>query len=276
MPDFTFLYNYGESLDEHYGDPETFDSVSVDGNTVTASITYGFGALAYTFTAVFENGNVTLSEDGETVGEYFKPEIDPNCFMGTYSVTIEEAGESAVKTVVVGAATDSVNDEFQPFVTVDGEEASEVKVSLNSSGLHELTFEVAEDAGVKCYTAVLQSGRIDFYREGVICQTRPTVPAPAWDLSVLSGMNSVYTLSDEYGDEYHLDCVFKADGKIPVFRIAAKDGSAELYLTKYSVTYSAGTFTMDVSSPLGLSVRISALAQGGQYDVSFTPYPDEE
>lgn len=276
LPDFTFLYNYGESLDEYYGDPETFDSVSVDGNTVSASIAYGFGALAYTFTAVFENGNVTLSEEGETVGEYFKPEIDPNCFMGTYSVTVEEAGKSAVKTVVVGAATDSVNDEFQPFVTVDGEEASVTKVSLNSSGLHELTFEVAEDAGVKCYTAVLQSGKIDFYREGVICQTRPTVPAPAWDLSVLSGMNSVYTLSDEYGDEYRLDCVFKADGKIPVFRIAAKDGSAELYLTKYSVTYSAGAFTVDVSSPLGLSVRISALAQGGQYDVSFTPYPDEE
>ena len=123
--------------------------MSVDGTTVTASITYGSGASAYTFTAVFENGNVTLSEYGETVGEYFKPEIDPNCCMGTYSVTIEEAGESAVKTVVVGAATDSVNDEFQPFVTVDGEEASEVKVSLNSSGLHELTFEVAEDAGVK-------------------------------------------------------------------------------------------------------------------------------
>ena len=277
LPDFTLLYNSGESLDDYYGDPDTFDTVTSDGQRVTASISYGFGQYGYTLTAVFENGAVTLTKDGETVGEYYKHDVDPLAFTGTYTITFtDRTSQSASETVVIGAKTDSVNEEFMPFVIVGGEEASSAEVSVNGSGLPELTFTVGEGKGSVSFSAVLQDGKINFFRDGAACQVRPSVPAPAWDLSLLSGMNSEYTLTDEYGDDYNLICVFKADGKVPVFRIAAADGSAELYLTKYSFTYSAGTFTVDVSSPLGLSVRISALAQGGQFDVGFTPYPEEE
>ena len=78
-----------------------------------------------------------------------------------------------------------------------------------------------------------------------------------WDYSDFA-FGTPVTIDDE-GVNYTLTCVTKADGKMP--------------LQKYTVTRIDGNLILDVAPTLGMSVRITADAEG-EISVGFTPYEE--
>ena len=79
-------------------------------------------------------------------------------------------------------------------------------------------------------------------------------------------------MDEEFGATYTLTCVSKAGGKMPLFYLAADDGSSETRLTRYTVSRNAaGELILDIAPTIGMSVRITVAADGTQ-SFGFTPY----
>ncbi len=215
---------------------------------------------SYTNTFVFQNGTVTVTEDESDPVTFTKKITTPAAFVGTY---VFDGAE-----FVISAVTNSINIPYELQVTVDGDEASSVTLGFNAEGKQVLAFEAGFSIWAIKYTAVLDGDKITFSDEDMEYGT--AAAGRVWDYSDFA-FGTPVTIDDE-GVNYTLTCVTKADGKMPLYFLR-EEGGSEMRLQKYTVTRIDGNLILDVAPTLGMSVRITADAEG-EISVGFTPYEE--
>ena len=256
----------GSTLDED-AEPETFDEIVIEGGKVTGKIEYGGLIGSYTVTIIFDNGTATVVED-EMIA--YKRTLTPKNFVGTYTLTDEDGTETEI---IVSAAAESVNAPASLEVTVDGSEADGVSLSFDRDGNQQLSVEYGWFMPTT-YTFTLKDGTLTISADdGVVYVSGTTADAaPDWDYAKFAFSGEQKIVDEEYGDTYTLTCVSKAGGKMPLFYLAADDGSSETRLTRYTVSRNAaGELILDIAPTIGMSVRITVAADGTQ-SFGFTPY----
>ena len=256
----------GSTLDED-AEPETFDEIVIEGGKVTGKIEYGGLIGSYTVTIIFDNGTATVVED-EMIA--YKRTLKPKNFVGTYTLTDEDGTETEI---IVSAAAESVNAPASLEVTVDGSEADGVSLSFDRDGNQQLSVEYGWFMPTT-YTFTLKDGTLTISAaDGVVYVSGTAADAaPDWDYAKFAFSGEQKIVDEEYGDTYTLTCVSKAGGKMPLFYLAADDGSSETRLTRYTVSRNAaGELILDIAPTIGMSVRITVAADGTQ-SFGFTPY----
>lgn len=256
----------GSTLDED-AEPETFDEIVIEGGKVTGKIEYGGLIGSYTVTIIFDNGTATVVED-EMIA--YKRTLKPKNFVGTYTLTDEDGTETEI---IVSAAAESVNAPASLEVTVDGSEADGVSLSFDRDGNQQLSVEYGWFMPTT-YTFTLKDGTLTISADDGVVYVSGTAAdaAPDWDYAKFAFSGEQKIVDEEYGDTYTLTCVSKAGGKMPLFYLAADDGSSETRLTRYTVSRNAaGELILDIAPTIGMSVRITVAADGTQ-SFGFTPY----
>ena len=256
----------GSTLDED-AEPETFDEIVIEGGKVTGKIEYGGLIGSYTVTIIFDNGTATVVED-EMIA--YKRTLTPKNFVGTYTLTDEDGTETEI---IVSAAAESVNAPASLEVTVDGSEADSVSLSFDRDGNQQLSVEYGWFMPTT-YTFTLKDGTLTISADDGVVYVSGTAAdaAPDWDYAKFAFSGEQKVVDEEYGDTYTLTCVSKAGGKMPLFYLAADDGSSETRLTRYTVSRNAaGELILDIAPTIGMSVRITVAADGTQ-SFGFTPY----
>ena len=256
----------GSTLDED-AEPETFDEIVIEGGKVTGKIEYGGLIGSYTVTIIFDNGTATVVED-EMIA--YKRKLTPKNFVGTYTLTDEDGTETEI---IVSAAAESVNAPASLEVTVDGSEADSVSLSFDRDGNQQLSVEYGWFMPTT-YTFTLKDGTLTISADDGVVYVSGTAAdaAPDWDYAKFAFSGEQKIVDEEYGDTYTLTCVSKAGGKMPLFYLAADDGSSETRLTRYTVSRNAaGELILDIAPTIGMSVRITVAADGTQ-SFGFTPY----
>lgn len=245
---------------EETDDPEEFTSLKIENGVITGVIEYNSIFGSYTNTFVFQNGTVTVTEDESDPVTFTKKITTPAAFVGTY---VFDGAE-----FVISAVTNSINIPYELQVTVDGDEASSVTLGFNAEGKQVLAFEAGFSIWAIKYTAVLDGDKITFSDEDMEYGT--AAAGRVWDYSDFA-FGTPVTIDDE-GVNYTLTCVTKADGKMPLYFLR-EEGGSEMRLQKYTVTRIDGNLILDVAPTLGMSVRITADAEG-EISVGFTPYEE--
>lgn len=263
-------YRYNEWGLEESDTPESFDSTVIEGGKITGTqeIKSIFGS--YTITITFENGTASVVEDEYDPVLCYKRTLTPKNFVGTYTLTDEDGTETEI---IVSAAAESVNAPASLEVTVDGSEADGVSLSFDRDGNQQLSVEYGWFMPTT-YTFTLKDGTLTISADdGVVYVSGTTADAaPDWDYAKFAFSGEQKIVDEEYGDTYTLTCVSKAGGKMPLFYLAADDGSSETRLTRYTVSRNAaGELILDIAPTIGMSVRITVAADGTQ-SFGFTPY----
>ena len=263
-------YRYNEWGLEESDTPESFDSTVIEGGKITGTqeIKSIFGS--YTITITFENGTASIVEDEYDPVLCYKRTLTPKNFVGTYTLTDEDGTETEI---IVSAAAESVNAPASLEVTVDGSEADGVSLSFDRDGNQQLSVEYGWFMPTT-YTFTLKDGTLTISADdGVVYVSGTTADAaPDWDYAKFAFSGEQKIVDEEYGDTYTLTCVSKAGGKMPLFYLAADDGSSETRLTRYTVSRNAaGELILDIAPTIGMSVRITVAADGTQ-SFGFTPY----
>lgn len=260
LENLQYKYNDGDALDD-WTYEDDFDTIGLQNGVLvgTKTVEEWWSGTSYTLSFVFTGNTVEIKKDNVIQQTAAKKEFTPAAFVGTY---VFDGAE-----FVISAVTNSINIPYELQVTVDGDEASSVTLGFNAEGKQTLTFEVGILWAIK-YTAVLDGDKITFSDEDTVYGT--AAAGRVWDYSDFA-FGTPVTIDDE-GVNYTLTCVTKADGKMPLYFLR-EEGGSEMRLQKYTVTRIDGNLILDVAPTLGMSVRITADAEG-EISVGFTPYEE--